>query len=1157
MKRKILVSFLALLCVFFYSKNAHTQLIIDNQGATAEVVVNSIISGGLTITNATMNCPNNAYGTFTNGATTDIGIPTGLVMTTGNVADINAPGANFMSTDNGTNCNDPQLNALEPLANNDCCILEFDVVPTCDELQIRFVFGSEEYPEWVSSGYNDAFGFFISGPDPNGGVYNNNNVAVLPDGNTIVSIDNVNANLNQAFYVNNATGTTNVFDAFTTVLISDVSVVPCESYHFKLAIADAGDPFWDSGVFVDFLECSTALETTVSSTPVSCAGSDGTASVNATGGFPGYTYNWNTTPPQTTPTATGLDPGIYEVSVDDAGGCTEPIIETVEVVANAVVPTLSINSGTICAGDFITLTASPSIAGGSFLWNTGETTASINVSPNTNTSYTCEYDLAGCIAIANTTVTVNPLLESTTNLNICETELPFLWNGMSLNTSGTHQIVLAGLQTGCDSTATIELAVAPTLTSTTNLTICEDQLPFVWNGLNFLTSGNQTVSLTSVISGCDSLATLSLTVQSPTLGLNSEVICEGSSVILTAVPSIIGGSYSWSNGETGVEFIEVSPTETTSYTCDYDLAGCMAQASGTVTVNPILESSISFDICESELPYQWNGLSFANAGIQTATLTSLLSGCDSLVTLDLSVIPPATSESFETICDSELPYLWNGLFFGAGGTQTVTLQSLETGCDSLATLTLTVTASQVPDFDQLGPYCQDDPADALPNISNDGITGVWGPPGINTNAVGPTIYAFVVDPNQCALNYQMVIQVNETPDLSIIGTDEICEGQDAILTAVSGLANGNFYWLPNGETTNEIIVSPTQTTQYTATYSVGGCPSPVVDFTVIVNPNIPVYAGDDVTLCLGESIALNGSNGINYSWSGGVEDGVDFAPSETSVYTLTGFSADGCETQDEVLVEVLPLPVIDPGLPVSVCEGELVVLSASGLGIGGTYNWDNGASDLVPFNLNNTTTYTVTGIDENGCQGSASVTLTAVPNPIALFQANPISGAIPLNVDFINQSSDAFQYSWDFGNEDELNYVEPANPEISTIYESAGVFNVQLIAQNDLCSDTFSLAINALEIADPIIFVPNVFSPNQDGTNELFLIDTENIATIELIILNRWGNIMARIESLNGGWDGRSSNGNDAKEGVYFYKYTATGINGSELSGHGFLTLVR
>ena len=145
MKRNNIVSFVVLLCVFFFSKNIHSQLIIENQGATAEVVVNSIISGGLTITNATMNCPNNAYGTFTNGATTDIGIPTGLVMTTGNVDDINAPGANFMNTDNGTNCNDPQLNALEPLDNNDCCILEFDVVPTCDELKIRFAFAADSY----------------------------------------------------------------------------------------------------------------------------------------------------------------------------------------------------------------------------------------------------------------------------------------------------------------------------------------------------------------------------------------------------------------------------------------------------------------------------------------------------------------------------------------------------------------------------------------------------------------------------------------------------------------------------------------------------------------------------------------------------------------------------------------------------------------------------------------------------------------------------------------------------------------------------------------------------------------------------------------------------------------------------------------------------
>ena len=162
-----------------------------------------------------------------------------------------------------------------------------------------------------------------------------------------------------------------------------------------------------------------------------------------------------------------------------------------------------------------------------------------------------------------------------------------------------------------------------------------------------------------------------------------------------------------------------------------------------------------------------------------------------------------------------------------------------------------------------------------------------------------------------------------------------------------------------------------------------------------------------------------------------------------------------------------------------------------------------------------------------------------------------------LNVDFLNQSSNATMYSWDFGNGGLLDYSDPDNPSLSSIYEIEGIYYVELIAQNDLCSDTFGIEINALLLGDPIIFVPNVFSPNQDGTNELFIIETENIATLELIILNRWGNVMARIESLDDGWDGKSFSGNEAEEGVYFYKYSAQGNNGTELSGHGFLTLVR
>ena len=1185
---KYIFSYLLFTCIVLFTNNIRAQLVITNQGANASVIVNSFISGGLTISNATINCPSNAYGTFTNGESTDLGIPTGLVLTTGNVLDLNQPGSGFMSTNNATTCNDAQLGTLEPLADYDCCILEFDVVPSCDEMQIRFVFGSEEYPEWVSSGFNDAFGFFITGPNPAGGNYNNNNVAVLPNGTTIVSIDNVNANLNNAFYVDNSAGLTNIFDAFTTVLVSDVSVIPCQSYHFKIAIADAGDPFWDSGVFVDFLECSSALESLVSSTPVSCAGDDGTATINASGGFPGYTYSWNTSPIQTTATATGLSPGFYEVSVDDAGACTEPIIDTVEVVANAIVPTLTVNSETICEGDLITLTAIPSIAGGSFLWGTGETSPSINVTANSTTTYTCDYDLAGCIGASSGTVTVNPLLESTTEITICETDLPYLWNGLSFASPGTQVATISGLITGCDSIATLNLLVNPILSSTTAITVCENELPFTWNTLTFVSAGIQQASLSSLVSGCDSLASLNLSVQAPLSSVTNLTICDSNlpfawngltfntsgsdAAVLTSaitgcdslailnltVNPLLTSTTNQAVCDNSLPFIWNGLTLNSSTTESVNLvssSGCDSVATLNLIVNSTISSVTQEIICEQDLPYLWNGLSFNSAGSQIATLSSLVTGCDSLATLVLDVNPTLISESFDTICDSELPYLWNGMFFGAGGSQTITLTAAVSGCDSLATMSLTVNASQVPIFDQLGPYCEGDVADALSNISNEGIEGVWGPPGINTGAIGGTIYAFVPNPSQCALNMQMLIEVNETPDLSVTGIDEICEGQEAVITAFSGLNNGSYLWQPGGESSNEIIVTPTITTQYSVVYMVDGCESPILNFTVTVNPNIPVFAGDDIEICLGESVVLEGSNGVTYTWSDGVQNGVSFQPVITGTYSLTGMSVNGCETQDEVLVIVNPIPIIDAGSPMTVCEGDVVTLIGSGAGPAGTYSWGNGVVDGNPTVINSSGVYTVTGIDVNGCSGTSSVNLTSIPYPNALFSADIISGVVPLTVNFTNSSSNATNYYWDFGNTESEDLNDLSG--VSTTYNIEGDFTVTLIASNENCEDTMQLLIEVIPTGPPIIFVPNVFSPNQDGTNELFIVETENIASIELIILNRWGNIMTTIESIDIGWDGKSSNGNDAKEGVYFYKYNALGFNGQELTGHGFLTLVR
>ena len=1121
---KQIVPLLVTLCVLFASNFTYAQLVIENQGATAEVVVNSIISGGLTISNATINCPTNAYGTFTNGETTDIGIPTGLALTTGNIGDLNAPGNAFMSTDNGTNCNDPELNSLEPLANFDCCILEFDVVPTCDELQIRFVFGSEEYPEWVSAGFNDAFGFFISGQDPTGGDYVNSNVALLPDGNTIVSIDNVNANLNAGFYVDNAAGLTNIFDAFTTILITDVTVVPCETYHFKLAIADAGDGIYDSGVFIDFLECVDALETNVSSSPVSCAGSDGTATVNASGGYPGYIYNWNTTPPQTTATATGLDPGIYEVSVDDAGACTDPIIETIEVVTDAITPTLTINSETICEGDLVTLSGNPSIAGGTFLWSTGETSASINVSPNVTTNYSCDYDLDGCLATETTVVNVN-----TTEPGI-------------------------DVQNACDS--------------------------YTWiDGLTY-TSSNNTASFTLIggsVNGCDSLVTLNLTIDLLVTPEFEQMgpYCEGVLIPDLTTNSIEGITGSW------------SPAIDNSQTTTYIFTPNAGQCANSQTMQIIVDSELSPNFvqqgpfCEDDaianLPITSTGgitgtWSPAIDNTQTTTYTFIPdAGQCAIPAIMEIIIDPLLNASFNQVgpyCQgSPVPDLLTTSTEGITGSWSPIIDNVQTTiytfiadpgqCVNPQTMEIVIDPIQATTFEPFGPYCQDDPADPLPNVSPEGITGVWGPPGINTNALGSTIYTFVSDSNQCALNYQVEVTVNPIPDIVINGPSEICEGQEAVLTAISGLSNGAYSWQPGGEVLNEITVNPIETTTYSVIYTLNGCVSPLSEFTLTVNPNIPVFAGDDIEICSGETITLEGTNAVTYSWSDGIENGVPFVPESSGNYILTGSSANGCETQDDVSVVVHPLPIIEIGPPFSVCEGDEIILTASGAGPGASYTWDNAIINGIPFSLDATNEFTVIGADANGCEGTASLLVTGVPNPDAYFTASPNSGVIPLNVDFQNLTTNATDYYWDFGNGDSLNYAEPNAPVISSLYNDVGIYSVILTAFNELCSDTYTLEIDANLIGDPIIFVPNVFSPNQDGVNEQFILETENIASLELIILNRWGNVMTTIESLEIGWDGATKSGSEATEGVYFYKYNAIGINGQELSGHGFLTLVR
>ncbi|MCC7332792.1 MAG: choice-of-anchor L domain-containing protein, partial [Flavobacteriales bacterium] len=237
--------------VLFISLKAQISV---NTTVNATTLVNSIAGQGVIITNPVLNCPNGAYATFTGGAG-NMGLASGILLTTGYASTAVGPNNGIQTGEgfcHGTTTNDPQLNSIEPKADWDLCVLEFDIKPQCDMLSLRYVFGSEEYPEFVGQSFNDAFGFFLSGPNPGGGNYTNTNIALLPSTSTVVSIDNVNSATNPSYYVDNIGGPNVQYDGLTTVLTATMPVVQCSTYHMKFAIADAGDCNVDSGVFFDF-----------------------------------------------------------------------------------------------------------------------------------------------------------------------------------------------------------------------------------------------------------------------------------------------------------------------------------------------------------------------------------------------------------------------------------------------------------------------------------------------------------------------------------------------------------------------------------------------------------------------------------------------------------------------------------------------------------------------------------------------------------------------------------------------------------------------------------------------------------------------------------------------------------------------------------------
>jgi hypothetical protein len=215
-------------------------------------ITNVLFGGCVNISNLTFSGSALQIGYFVDNTGT-LGIDSGLVLTTGKIDSL--IGIN-PSTFNGNNTNwghswggngDALLSSESGNQTFDASIIEFDFSPQSDSLiGCRFLFASEEYPEYVGGSFNDIYGFFISGP----GITGNQNLAVIPGTSTPISVNNINANTNSQYFNNNLGGQYLKLDGYTEPFSLNFPVTPNETYHFKIAIADVGDGIMDAAVFI-------------------------------------------------------------------------------------------------------------------------------------------------------------------------------------------------------------------------------------------------------------------------------------------------------------------------------------------------------------------------------------------------------------------------------------------------------------------------------------------------------------------------------------------------------------------------------------------------------------------------------------------------------------------------------------------------------------------------------------------------------------------------------------------------------------------------------------------------------------------------------------------------------------------------------------------
>jgi gliding motility-associated-like protein len=371
-------------------------------------------------------------------------------------------------------------------------------------------------------------------------------------------------------------------------------------------------------------------------------------------------------------------------------------------------------------------------------------------------------------------------------------------------------------------------------------------------------------------------------------------------------------------------------------------------------------------------------------------------------------------------------------------------------------------------------------------------------------------------------------------DTQISNDTSVCIGGSVPIFAGGG---ASYAWTPVNFLSNPSIANPVATPTVSTEFFVeittsDGCTvNDSVNVGVFFNPPVPILA-DTVPMCFGEQVTVTASGGDSYIWSPNFNINtlngptVILSPFDDFEYFCDFINACGLAT-DSIFVDVIH-PEIIAGNDTTICPGQSAILWASG---GVSYNWEPTAAvqppygNLVTVTPNVNTIYQVIGQDVNGCFDTAQVTVTLYPQPF--IQTIPDVYAIYGDVITLGASSSTpGQYIWSPA--EYLSCTICANP--TTVPNQDMIFTVNYTDLNG-CSASDNISI----YYDPIIYIPNTFTPDDDEFNQQFQIVGSNITEFELEIYNRWGELIYTITDFDDYWDG-TYKGKMCQDGTYTWK---------------------